>query len=284
MDGIKLTGFADEIASNFEEQCMGLSKLEMHLITLRSINGKNILDFTYEEFKRHVLPILLRYQIKVASVGSPLGKVDVDDLFAQNEQIHKLDELIQIMNLLEVKHLRIFSLFVKDHESQTFNTVISFLKRVMEKLQPYGIIAMHENEKDIYGDKSGFCLQIFQELAHPLFKLAFDPANFVQVGEDAVICFHMLKDAVVDMHMKDALYKSKENVLIGTGDGKLRELIHLCQMMDYQGLYTLEPHLYAFNYLKELESTMTINQEYSTGFDAFLATKEAFFQLFLNNL
>jgi len=283
MDGIKLTGFADEIASDFEEQCMGLSKLGIHLITLRSINGKNILDFTYDEFKRDVLPILLRYQIKVASVGSPLGKVDVDDLFAQNEQIHKLDELIKIMNLLEVKHLRLFSLFVKDHEPQTFNTVISFLKRVMKKLEPYEIIAMHENEKDIYGDKSDYCLQIYQELAHPLFKLAFDPANFVQVGEDAVACFQMLMNAVVDMHMKDALYKSKENVLIGTGDGKLRELIHLCQKMNYQGLYTLEPHLYAFNYLKELETKMNIHQKYTTGYEAFLATKEAFFQLFLNN-
>ena len=284
MDRIKLTGFADEIASDFEEQCMRLSELGMNLITLRSINGKNILDFTYDEFQKDILPILKRYQIIVASVGSPIGKVDVDHLFAQDEQIHKLDELIKIMNLLEVKHLRLFSLFVKDHEPKTFLSVISFLKRVMTKLEPHGIIAMHENEKDIYGDKSTFCLQIYQELAHPLLKLAFDPANFVQVGENPVSCFHRLKDAVVDMHMKDAVYETKINVLIGTGDGKLRELIHLCQTMNYQGLYTLEPHLYEFNYLRELETNITMHSKYRTGFDAFLATKEAFFQLFLNNL
>ena len=52
MDRIKLTGFADEIASDFEEQCMRLSELGMNLITLRSINGKNILDFTYDEFQK----------------------------------------------------------------------------------------------------------------------------------------------------------------------------------------------------------------------------------------
>ena len=53
-----ISGFSDEISSDFDIQLDTVSQLGMKFISLRGIDGKNIGDFTVEEIKETVLPKL----------------------------------------------------------------------------------------------------------------------------------------------------------------------------------------------------------------------------------
>ena len=120
--------------------------------------------------------------------------------------------------------------------------------------EKYGIILIHENEKEIYGDTGERCKVILDALASPNFKAAFDFANFVQCGEDTEACWEILKEHVVYIHIKDAVSGSNENVVCGTGEGKIPELLKKAIREDgYEGFLTLEPHLVLFATLQSLE-------------------------------
>jgi len=70
-----ISGFSDEISSDFDTQLEVVSKLGMHYISLRGIDGKNIGDFSVEDVKENVLPRLQKWNVGVSSIGSPIGKV-----------------------------------------------------------------------------------------------------------------------------------------------------------------------------------------------------------------
>ena len=70
---------------------------------------------------------------------------------------------------------------------------------------------VYKNEKDIYGDTADRCLELMQEFYGENFKAIFDPANFVQAGEDTKRAYEMMKHYIGYMHIKDAR-KEKEDV------------------------------------------------------------------------
>ena len=128
------------------------------------------------------------------------------------------------------------------------------LRGFAEIAEKYNVILIHENEKDIYGDTAARCKDILDELASPNFKAAFDFANFVQCGEDTAECWELLKEHVAYIHIKDAVAGKNENVVCGTGDGKIAQLLAKAIKEDgYEGFLTLEPHLVLFATLQSLE-------------------------------
>ena len=82
------------------------------------------------------------------------------------------------------------------------------LAKMAETAEAAGVIILHENEKDIYGDVASRCKDIFDNVKSPALRGVFDPANFVQCGQvtypDA---FELLKPHIVYMHIKDAFFE-----------------------------------------------------------------------------
>ena len=117
-----------------------------------------------------------------------------------------------------------------------------------------GVILLHENEKDIYGDIAVRCKDILDTVDSDNLRAVFDPANFVQCGQvtypDA---YEMLKDHVVYMHIKDALFADSSVVPAGHGDGRVRDILQALSDRDYDGFLSLEPHLGSFDGLGDLE-------------------------------
>ena len=56
-----------------------------------------------------------------------------------------------------------------------------------------------------------------------------------------------------ELGIKDAVKEDKENVVCGTGQGKIEEILNDAIKNGYQGFLTLEPHLVLFDSLKDLE-------------------------------
>ncbi|MEW9053904.1 MAG: TIM barrel protein [Neobacillus sp.] len=250
-----ISGFSDEISSDFDAQLKVVSNLGMEYISLRGIDGKNIGDFTLDEIKENVLPRLQKAGINVSSIGSPIGKVFIDDEEGFAKQKVMLDTLCQISILLDCQYIRIFSFYIPKGENADHyhDDVVLKLKEFAAIASKYNVTLLHENEKDIFGDIARRCHEILTEVDSPYFKGIFDFANFVQCGEDTQECYDLLKDEIVYIHIKDAITADSQNVVCGSGEGKIPELLAQFIKGGYKGFLTLEPHLVLFDSLKDLE-------------------------------
>ena len=73
---IKLCAFADEANGSLQGQIEALKRNGIAYLELRNVNGKNVSAITLEEAKEYA-EILKENEIKVYSLGSPVGKVDI---------------------------------------------------------------------------------------------------------------------------------------------------------------------------------------------------------------
>lgn len=259
---IRISGFADEISPDFTKQLETVTSLGMHYISLRSADGKGVADFTEEEVRDSLMPRLEKFGVKVSSIGSPIGKVGVEDEAGFAAQLAQLERLCRICKLLDCRYIRMFSFFIPQGEDpgQYRDVVIEKLRKFAAVAEKYDVILLHENEKDIYGDIGARCKVIFDALASPHFRAAFDFANFVQCGEDTAECWELLRPYIEYIHIKDAVTHDKENVLCGTGEGKIKELLtRAIRDEGYEGFLTLEPHLVLFASLQSLETENAAN-------------------------
>lgn len=253
---IMFSGFADEIAKEFDTQISVVKALGMDYVCLRGIDDKNISDFSVEEFQSYVMPKLAAASLKVSSMGSPVGKVDVNDEEGFVEHLDKLDRICQMANLIDCKYVRMFSFRIdKDDDADKYEAVVmEKLVKFIEIAKKYNIILLHENEKGIFGDTGKRCKLILDTLVCDNFKAAFDSANFVQCGENALECYEMLKQYVIYFHIKDASNELGYNVVCGTGDGQIPLILKKAIKEDnYSGFMTIEPHLAEFGSLNAIE-------------------------------
>lgn len=113
--------------------------------------------------------------IKLSSLGSPLGKVDVtlDFVPHYNKFLHTL-ELAQIF---ECPYIRMFSFYYpKGHRPEEYrNLVMERWFRFVEAAKDLPVTLLHENELDIYGDNAARCLDILSTIRSPKLRAVFDP-------------------------------------------------------------------------------------------------------------
>ena len=244
--------------------------------------GKNICDYTPLEVQSRLLPLLNAYGVKISSLGSPIGKIFADDKEGFHKTLNTCSRIAEIAQILDCRFVRIFSFYIPKGSSpaQWRDTVIAQLNQIVDIFANANIIAIHENEKDIYGDSAYRCKDLLDSIQSPYFKMAFDFANFVQCGEDPEDCYTLLKSNISYFHIKDAVKNQGTNVVCGTGQGKIASILHKAIFEDgYQGFLTLEPHLVLFDALQSLELTdakeIIRENQFETGGLAYKAQYDA---------
>ena len=135
-ENIYISGFADEISPDFTEQLKTVTSLGMHYISLRSADGKNIAEYTPDEVREKLMPRLAQYGVKVSSIGSPVGKVGVEDEAGFAEHLAGLERLCEICKLLDCRYIRMFSFFIPHGKDPD-----SYRDVVIEKLRKFAAVA-----------------------------------------------------------------------------------------------------------------------------------------------
>ena len=250
MSKFTISGFYDEVSVDLNTQIEEIKQLGESYLCPRSVNGKNIADYTAEEFERDIKPILDKEGIKFSSIGSPIGKVNIDDEAGFEKQKKQLVELVKIAQMMSCKYIRAFSFFYRDKDPDScFDTVLAKTKQFMEIIKGSGVKFMHENEKFIYGDEPQRVLKLYNAINDEDFVLCFDASNYVQCDVNPQEAFDMLKDYTVYYHIKDCS-KYKVEVPVGTGEGCYEYIIGQLKERNYEGFVTLEPHTWKYAVLK----------------------------------
>jgi sugar phosphate isomerase/epimerase len=238
-----LSGFIDEISDDFSLQCKIASGLGLRYVEVRSAWGTNILDLDSDQMSK-LQETLATYGLKVSSIGSPIGKISIDDEFPPH--LERMRHAVEVAETLEAPYIRIFSFFIPegtDPDSRR-EEVLSRMSALAEAAADSDVILAHENEKEIYGDIPRRCLDIVTSVSSPKLQLAWDPANFVQVGvRPFTEGYAMLRPHVGCIQIKDALLADATVVVAGAGDGEVVETILALRADGFDGFFSLEPHL-----------------------------------------
>lgn len=277
MRDINIYAFADEASAMIDEQIVAMKRNNLRGIEIRNVDGTNISDITVQKAKE-VKSKFDDNGLVVWSIGSPIGKININDDFEPH--LEKFKHTLEVADILGAKNIRLFSFYMPENEKPDVykDKVIERLGRFIEIAENSNINLCHENEKGIYGDTPERCLEIFKAL--PKIKGIFDPANFVQCKIDTLNAWEMLKEYIYYMHIKDA---KADGFIVsaGNGAGNIKKISE--DFISRGGKdFTMEPHLIDFDGLSNLEREGEKTQslcEFSDSNTAFDIACDAFKKL-----
>jgi sugar phosphate isomerase/epimerase len=217
-----LSGFGDEAAyrKTAVEQFAPLAALGLHYYSLRAIDAgrgiKNVLQLTTAEIQkiRHQED---EYDLSVASIGSPIGKVkllDVDDgtknpfvPFARYlaKDVHRACELA---HAFETKLIRGFSFYppAEDDPQKHLPQAVDQIGQIAEMCHRSDLTFGLEVEANLVGRDGLILAEIHRQVNHPALMLVFDAANLVCQGfttSEVFAHYQAMKPALGWMHIKD---------------------------------------------------------------------------------
>lgn len=277
----KITGFADEISDDLSTQIESLKKLDIHYVEMRGVDGNNLIFHNNEKVKE-IRSRLDDAGIALSALGSPLGKIGIEDSFDKHFEDFK--RAVEIAHMMDTKNIRMFSFYISDDQRQTLNgKVFDRLGRFVDYASDNDIVLLHENEKGIYGEKAPECLELMKEFAGDHFRAIFDFANFVQCGQDTLEAYEMLKDYIAYIHVKDARSKTGTVVPSGYGDGNVEIILKKLFEKGFDGFLSLEPHLFEFRGFSDLErgkaAPLSESGRVFSGYEAFATAHSALLEI-----
>lgn len=268
MAKILLSAFADEYSKNMDTQIQLCSKQQIPYLEPRFINDKNIADLSAAEAKELQKKL---GDIKVSSIGSPLGKINLADDFQAH--LEKAKRVFETANILDTRNVRMFSFYLHKGKSRQDcrGEVMDKLGQMIDLAKKFDVTLCHENEAEIYAESPDMCLDILDAF-HGDLKCVFDMGNFVLGGFNPLTeAYPKLKNYIQYFHIKDALAAGAV-VPPGCGEGYIKEILtNYLADFDTDVIITLEPHLQTFDGLNALVGRSFDNPyKYETPEIAFL--------------
>ncbi len=246
----KIYAFADEASPIIDKQIIAMQRNGLQGLEIRNVDGESVAAISLDK-AREVRGKMDAAGLTVWSIGSPIGKIDIekDDFDAHMDQLR---HTIDVAKILGAGNIRMFSFYIPAgrNPADYREEVLRRLHVMADAAEGTGVTLCHENEKGIYGDMADRCLEVLE--AEPRIAGVFDPANFVQCGQDTWEAWKLLGDKIKYMHIKDALFADGSVVPAGKGEGQVEKILK--EFLEKGGdAVTVEPHLTVFDALKTLE-------------------------------
>lgn len=238
-----LSGFGDEVDPDPAVQAAVLLALGASHIEVRSAWGTNVSEMDPRQVDK-LKTILDAKGLRVSAVASPIGKVDVG--LPVEHELERLRRIIGVARTLKTRYIRIFSFYRGPGQSPADirDDVLIRMAALAAEAAEAGVVLLHENEKGIYGDTPERVLDIMESVNSPALRVAWDNANFVQVGvKPYTEGYALLRPYLEYFQVKDAILATGEVVPAGEGDGELEATIAALKADGFAGFASLEPHL-----------------------------------------
>ena len=246
-----LTGFADEVSSNIEDQIRVTKELGWNAIEARSIGESNIHDISDADFE-NVCKVLLDNGIHINCFGSTIANWSkkISDPFEISLQ--EVERTISRMQRLNVKLVRIMSYSRCPGSEQYAEERFRRLKVICDKFLEAGITPLHENCMNYGGMSWMHTLELIDNISG--LRLVFDTGNPViskdyskteDRKQDSLEFFKKIYEHVEHIHIKDAFLDGDKECFVfpGEGDAKIVDILKELKHMNYNGGISIEPHM-----------------------------------------
>jgi sugar phosphate isomerase/epimerase len=219
-----LTGFADEAANNklAVEQFAAFAALGLQYYSIRFIDlgdgVKNAMQLTKAEINK-VRKLQNEYGLNVSSIGSPIGKVKLEDVDdgTSNKYIpfkkylaKDVKKACDLAHAFETKLIRGFSFYhpkdsnPRDHLAKAVDQLGQIAETCHRSDLTFGL----EVEANLIGAEGHMLAEIYRQVNHPAMVLIFDGANIVVQGytqEEVYDQYLAMKPGLGWLHIKDYL-------------------------------------------------------------------------------
>ena len=267
------SGFADEISSNLDKQIEGLKKCNIGYVEMRGVNGKSLVDHSAAE-ARDVKRKLDDNGIKLSSIGSPIGKIDISNDFMPHLELFK--HTLELAEILEAPYIRMFSFYNENgiERDKYREGVMERWNKFCDAAAGYKVRLLHENETGIYGMTAESCLDLVTTIGYDRMGLIFDPANYCNNDiETYPHSWNLTKDYTDYIHIKDAV---GWNVCpAGYGNGHIEEILKDLYDRGFEGFLSIEPHLAHFEGFDKLQRDIIPNMATEGGEKTFIIANNA---------
>lgn len=241
-----LSAFADEIAPDLKTQMDVCEANGIRCIDVRGIDNTNVSKFTLAQARQYKTQMGAR-GFRVPCVGSPIGKIRIDEPFEPHLEL--LKHCCRIAQAFGARYVRIFSFYGAQGGDimQGRDEVLRRMRAMVQAAEQAGVVLLHENEKAIYGAKPEGVKDLFAAIRSPSFQGIFDPANFVEEGiapyDDGWT--KGLAELTQYFHIKDKCPGAPACVPAGQGVGQIDKILADAGKRGFDGYLTLEPHMKA---------------------------------------
>lgn len=240
---ITISVFADEIAADLDVQMDTMARHGVRHIDVRGIDNINVSAMTIEQAKTYHSRLDAR-GIAVASLGSPIGKIRIDEPFAPHLEL--LRHTCDVARALGTRQIRVFSFYppreqdIRDHRDAVMDRLVQMAQLAARE----DVMLWCENERGIYGQTIEGGLDIFRTVRSPSMGCLFDPANYVYDAIDPLEAWNSgLGDLTGYFHIKDKHPDQPHCCAAGTGHGKIPQILADCKRRGWAGVMTIEPHM-----------------------------------------
>lgn len=249
----RFTGFTDEAERSLDGQISTLREVGWSAIELRLIDGKNICDFTDEEWKR-TWDRLQEKQIQVVGFGGQIGNWarPIDSDFSLD--IDELKRVAPRMRQAGTKFLRIMSYPNSESNplsrSEWRNEAVRRLKELAKIAEGEGIILGHENCSG-YGETPEGYLDLVEAVNSQALQLIFDTGNNSLHDNNTEVTwdyYQKCREQITHVHIKCA--KPGENgddflTCYVDEDPVQERILKDLGATGYDGWLSIEPHIKA---------------------------------------
>ncbi len=246
-----LSAFADEYASDFDAQLIGLQRNSLQFIEVRNADGINVADWS-ECKTMDIAEKLKKSKICVSAIGSPLGKISADCLLT--EYLKTVEKICNIADILNCNYIRVFSFYKSFSMSDA-----EYKKAVFDKTEAMLVVAEKykkqlclENEAGLYGESPEKSAGLLEYFGGSL-RCCFDMGNFRLQGYDPFPeAYDLLKKYIAYFHIKDS-FDHGAIVPAGCVEAKIKEILTAySQQCKHDCFVSIEPHLVTFDGLSAL--------------------------------
>lgn len=217
-----LSAFGDEAANQKTavQQFSALSALGLQYYSLRFIDAgegiKNVMDLTVSEVQ-HVRHLEDEYEMNVASIGSPIGKVKLVDVEDGTKNVFVpfkkyLDKQVkracELAHAFETKLIRGFSFYPprgsdpREHLPQVVDQLGQIAETCLRSDLTFGV----EIEANLVGQNGHLLAEIHRQVDNAALVLVFDAGNIICQGyslAELMEQYQAMKPGIGWMHIKD---------------------------------------------------------------------------------
>ncbi|MGN1190079.1 MAG: sugar phosphate isomerase/epimerase family protein [Candidatus Ornithospirochaeta sp.] len=255
----RLMGFTDEAADSIQGQCNAVKALGWSNIELRTVDKKQIVDLTDEEFA-NVMDTLSKEGVSVCSLGSNVANWGQSILAPFEDTKSLVKKTAERAALLGAKFVRIMSYSILQTEEgrvledQKEEERFERLRWIVDTFMDKGVIPVHENCFTYGGLSPEHSLKLVEKV--PGMKLVFDTGNppidvdlrtpYPYYYQDSWEFYTAVKPYIAHVHIKDS-YKDENRVehytFPGEGKGSVKRIVADLEKSGYTGYYSMEPHM-----------------------------------------